>query len=64
MREIIEMFRQPAPSVLMARELEDARRSLLTAMTARDYATSMVEYHSVRIDRLRAMMDADNGVSE
>lgn len=43
----------------MARELDDARRSLLEAQTARDYANSMVMYHETRIDRLRAQLDME-----
>jgi len=41
---------------LMARELDAARRDLLLAETARDYAESMVLYNKQRIDRLTAAM--------
>jgi hypothetical protein len=41
----------------MARELDNARRSLLEAQSARDYANAMVLYHETRIDRLRAQME-------
>ena len=37
---------------LMARELDSARRDLLLAETARDYAESMVLYNKQRIERL------------
>jgi hypothetical protein len=37
---------------LMARELDAARRDLLLAETARDYAESMVLYNKQRIERL------------
>ena len=37
---------------LMARELDTARRDLLLAETARDYAESMVLYNKQRIERL------------
>lgn len=57
--EIRAMWRKPSPEELMARELDDARRSLLEALSARDYAESMVAYHERRIDRLRSMMEAD-----
>ena len=43
---------------LMARELDAARRDLLIAETARDYAESMVLYNKQRIDRLTAAMKA------
>ena len=37
---------------LMARELDAARRDLLIAETAKDYAESMVLYNKQRIERL------------
>ena len=37
---------------LMARELDAARRDLLLAETARDYAESAVLYNDQRIERL------------
>jgi len=36
----------------MARELDAARRDLLIAETAKDYAESMVLYNNQRIERL------------
>ena len=41
---------------LMARELDMARRDLLLAETARDYAESMVLYNKQRIERLTAAL--------
>ena len=40
----------------MARELDTARRDLLIAETAKDYAESMVLYNNQRIERLTAAM--------
>ncbi len=37
---------------LMARELDAARRDLLIAQTAKDYAESVVLYNKQRIERL------------
>ena len=37
---------------LMARELDSARRDLLLAETAQDYAESVVIYNNQRIERL------------
>ena len=37
---------------LMVRELDTARRDLLLAATARDYAGSMMLYNNQRIERL------------
>ena len=41
---------------LMSRELDAARRDLLIAETAKDYAESMVLYNNQRIERLTAAM--------
>jgi hypothetical protein len=41
---------------LMARELDTARRDLLLAETAQDYAESVVLYNTQRIERLTAAM--------
>jgi hypothetical protein len=41
---------------LMARELDAARRDLLLAETAKDYAESMVLYNKQRIERLTTAM--------
>lgn len=50
-------FRKPSPEELMAWELDNARRGLLEAQSARDYANAMVLYHETRIDRLRSQME-------
>ena len=42
---------------MIARELDQARRGLLEAQTARDYASAMVIYHETRIDRLRTQLE-------
>ena len=46
------LFATPSAEVLALRELEAARRSLLEAQSAREYADSMVKYHDARIARL------------
>lgn len=55
--KLLNPFRTPSPEELIARELDQARRSLLEAQTARDYANAMVAYHDTRIDRLRAQLE-------
>ena len=57
--KLIDILRKPAPSTMMATELDDARRALLEAQSARDYAMAMVAYHETRIDRLRAMLELE-----
>ena len=50
-------FRNPSPEEMMVRKLDYARRSLLDAQEARDYANSMVLFHETRIDALRAQIE-------
>ena len=45
-------LRTPSAQELAVQELAEAKRQLLSALTARDYATAMVKYHSDRITRL------------
>lgn len=46
------IFSAPSPETLALRELEDARRKLLEAQSAREFADSMCRYHEARIARL------------
>jgi len=46
------LFRPAPAQVLAARELDDARRQLLAAQSAEEYAHSMAVYHQRRIARL------------
>ena len=50
----------PSAEELAARELAQARRALLEAQTAEEYARSQVIYNQQRIARLRAYL-ADPG---
>lgn len=45
-------LRTPTAAELAVQELAEAKRQLLSALTAKDYATAMVQYHSDRIARL------------
>jgi len=54
---LLNPFRTPSPEELIARELDQARRGLLEALTGRDYANAMVLYHETRIDRLRSQLE-------
>lgn len=53
---IKSLFTAPSAEVLALRELEDAKRRLLEAQTAREYAESMCKYHEARIKRLTAYL--------
>ena len=47
-------FRQPTADLLAARELDEAERSLLKALTGLEYAQAMVNYNSATVSRLKA----------
>jgi hypothetical protein len=49
---VIQLYTPATCEELMARELDTARRDLLLAETAKDYAESMVLYNNQRIERL------------
>ncbi len=46
----------PAALVLAARELEDAKRGLLSAQSSREYADGLVRYYEAKIKRLNAYL--------
>jgi hypothetical protein len=49
-------FQPPAALVLAARELEDAKRGLLSAQSSREYADGMVKYYESKIKRLNSYL--------
>lgn len=53
------LLRPPSPEEKSARELDQARHALLEALSAREYADCMVQYHERRINRLRATLEQD-----
>jgi len=61
-RETIEwvktVYATPSAEALALRELEDSKRRLLEAQTAREYADSMCKYHEAQIKRLTAFQAA------
>ena len=46
----------PAALVLAARELEDAKRGLLSAQSSREYADGMCKYYESKIKRLNSYL--------
>jgi hypothetical protein len=46
----------PAALVLAARELEDAKRGLLSAQSSREYADGLCRYYESKIKRLNAYL--------
>jgi hypothetical protein len=59
-RESIEWLKSvysvPSAEVLALRELEEAKRKLLSAQTGREYADSMCKFHEAQIKRLTAYL--------
>jgi hypothetical protein len=59
-RETIEwvktVYATPSAETLALRELEDSKRRLLEAQTAREYADSMCKYREAQIKRLTAYL--------
>lgn len=53
---IKSVYATPSAEVLALRELEDAKRRLLEAQTAREYADSMCKYREAQIKRLTAYL--------
>ena len=53
-----KIYSTPSAEALALRELEEAKRKLLDAQTAREYADSMCKYHDARIKRLTAYLHA------
>ena len=51
-----QLYKLPPVEIMMASELEEARRDLLIAETAADYAESAVLYNRQRIERLTASL--------
>lgn len=55
-QSIKALYQPPSPEVMAAQEYDIARRSLLEAHTAREYAEAMVMYQQKRIERLKATL--------
>ena len=53
------LFRPAPPEVLAARELDEARRQLLVAESAAEYANAMCAYHRSRIERLQRYLKGE-----
>lgn len=49
---IKSMYMPPSAESLALRELDESKRRLLEAQTAREYADSMCKFHEVKIKRL------------
>ena len=54
--QIKEYWRMPSAKELAAKELAEAQRKLLDALSGMEYAKRMADYHSDRIKRLTAYL--------
>ena len=54
--QIKDYFRLPSAKEMAAKELNEAQRKLLDALSAQEYAKRMADYHSDRIKRLTAYL--------
>jgi hypothetical protein len=52
--DLKKLWTTPSAEVLALRELEESKRRLLQAQTAREYADSMCKYREAQIKRLTA----------
>jgi len=52
-----EPFKKPTPLEMIAAELADAHLEKLNAETAVEYAQSIVDYNTTRIERLNKRME-------
>lgn len=50
------VYGTPSAEAIALRELEEAKRRLLEAQTAKEYAESMVKYREAQIKRLTAYL--------
>jgi hypothetical protein len=55
---MLSYFKKPTPRALMATELQEAERSLLVALSAREWADSQVAFNQARVARLTASIAA------
>jgi hypothetical protein len=49
-------LRRPTPAEVGARELADAELELLSAMTHKEFAQSLIDYNESRCKRLRSFL--------
>lgn len=55
--DLIRIFQPPTSDELVREELELAKRELLKAHSAEEYARAMAQYHQDRITRLTHIID-------
>lgn len=54
--QLRKLWARPSAEVLALKELEESKRSLLEAQTAREYAEAMCKYREAQIKRLTTFL--------
>lgn len=54
--QLTKLWARPSTEVLALKELEESKRSLLEAQTAREYADAMCKYREAQIKRLTTFL--------
>ncbi len=62
MMTIKRALRRLTPAEVAAKELADAELELLSALSHRDYAQSIIDYNTARVKRLRAFLAKQEAV--
>jgi hypothetical protein len=60
MNKLLNVFQKPSAALLARVELEEAKRQLLAAQTALEYAQSMVTYNEAKVKRLTAYLKKES----
>jgi hypothetical protein len=60
MNKLLNPFQKPSAALLARVELEEAKRQLLAAQTALEYAQSMVTYNESKVKRLTAYLKKES----
>ena len=55
-QQLKRIMRRLTPAEVASKELADAELELLTALTHREYAQSLIDYNESRCKRLRAFL--------
>jgi hypothetical protein len=60
MNKLLNPFQKPSAALLARVELEEAKRQLLAAQTALEYAQSMVAYNESKVKRLTTYLKKES----
>ena len=59
LNQLKTLLTPPTPAELAKRELQEAERDRLTALSTREYADGMVRYNEARVTRLRKYLEGE-----